>query len=129
MMLAIPSTETVVRLARIAFINDGPAAVECAAVPARYLPDTDFPGAAIMTALAARGVLPVRTMQRLRIRPLDTPDADRLGLPPQGIAISVDGLSLLADGRCCAFTRSLVRPDRFDAVFETRSPVSSPEGV
>lgn len=127
MMLSVPPTETVLRLSRIALIDEVPAALEHAAVPSRFLPDTSFPGTVVMAALAARGILPVRTMHRLRISPLGNSDADRLGLPPQGLAVSVHSLFLLADGRCCAFTRSLVRPDRFDAVFETRSSVRSRE--
>ena len=122
MMLAIGPTESVVRLSRVLFVDDEPAAIEHEAVPSEFLPDITFAETGAVAALEARSMRPLRTIQRLRVSPLGKSDADRLGSPPQGLAISVHTLFLLDDGRCCAFVHSLVRPDRFDALFETRSP-------
>lgn len=117
--LALGIDARVVRIARVRTADDEPLAIERATVPVIFLPDPDF-GPSLYEALTARGLRPVRGLQRLQAS-LATPDEARLLDIPGGAAVlRIERRAFLADGRPVEYTRSAYRSDRYDFVTEVR---------
>ncbi|MGE0149124.1 MAG: GntR family transcriptional regulator [Parvibaculaceae bacterium] len=118
LVLALSPGEKVTRLDRLRRADGKPLAIERAAIPHRLLPDPDFPGASLYAALAARGLRPVRALQRLHAVALTAGEGELLGLPAGSPALFIQRVSYLADGRIVEFTRSRYRGDSNDFVAE-----------
>ena len=125
MMLGVAPSERVMRLSRLVLDGDVAVAVEHTIIPMVFLSDPAFEAADLVSALAASGFAPIRTLHRLRMVRPSLIDTGHLGLPSETNAMLIERAAYLADGRCCLVSRSLCRADRLDAVFETRFSVPS----
>jgi GntR family transcriptional regulator len=122
-MLGVRPNERVFRLGRLRLADGSPMAIEHAAVPLHYLPESDSVGASLYEALSARGFKPMRGLQRLRATMISNAEADLLGVAPDSPALYIQRIAYLADGSCVEFTKSWYRADAYDFVSElTLSP-------
>ena len=123
MMLGVRPIERVFRLGRLRLADGSPMAIEHAAVPLRYLPESDSVGASLYEALSVRGFKPARGLQRLRATLISNAEAELLGVAPDSPALFIQRIAYLADGSCVEFTKSWYRADAYDFVSElTLSP-------
>ena len=123
MMLGAGPNERVFRLGRLRLADGSPMAIERAAVPIRYLPDSDSVGASLYEALSSRGFKPTRGLQRLRATLVCDADAELLGVAHNSPALYIQRIAYLADGSSIEFTKSWYRADAYDFVSElTLSP-------
>jgi GntR family transcriptional regulator len=98
-------------------------AIELAVIPQHFLPDPVSVRGSLYEALEARGVRPVRALQRLHATALTMQEAKLLDLPDGSPALFIERISYLPDGRIIEFTRSHYRGDSYDFVAElTISP-------
>ena len=74
----------------------------------------------LYAALDARGMRPVRALQRLRAVAVNEGDAGLLGIEAGSPVMATMRYGYLADGRVVEFTRSVYRGDRYDFVAEMR---------
>jgi len=127
--LAVPSTEEtmvlglgigqrVSRLERLRLADGVAMAIERAVVPEAFLPDPALVESSLYEVLEARGVRPVRALQRLSAANLGSTEAGLLGVAPGAAALRIERISYLADGRAVEFTRSYYRGDAYDFVAE-----------
>ena len=99
-------------------------AIERAAVPLRYLPESDRVGASLYEALSARGFQADARPAASCARPssptrMRSCSASRTNSP----ALYIQRIAYLADGSCVEFTKSWYRADAYDFVSElTLSP-------
>jgi GntR family transcriptional regulator len=108
----------VIRLRRLRFAGDKPLALELSVVPHAILGDPNAIKLSLYDALEAIGCRPTRALQRLRAVALDAEQAQLLGLPVDGPALSIERRAFLDDGRVVEFTQSLYRGDAYDFVAE-----------
>jgi GntR family transcriptional regulator len=102
-------------------VSDGiPLAIERAALPATILPDPMVVENSLYSVLAARGVRPVRAVQRISAANLGEADAALLDVPPGVAGLRIERISYLPSGRTVEFTRSLYRGDAYDFAAELR---------
>ena len=73
--------------------------------------------------LAARGLKPVRAVQRISAANLGARDAELLGVPAGAAGLRIERVSYLASGRVVEFTRSLYRGDAYDFAAELQIAV------
>lgn len=118
LVLALSPGERVSRLHRLRRADGEPLAIERASLPHRMLPDPHAVEASLYAALAERGLMPVRALQRLHAVALGKADADLLGVPEGSPALFTERVAYLADNRVVEFTRSLYRGDSYDFVAE-----------
>lgn len=126
-MLACSPDEPVLRLTRILYADEQPMGIECAAVPCRLIGEPERAGTSLGEALARLGLTPVRALQRVAAARLTDVEAGRLGVPSGSAGLVIRRAAYLADGRCCEFTRTIYRADRYELVSELRGsaqPVS-----
>jgi GntR family transcriptional regulator len=116
--LSLSPSERVSRFKRLRFANDVPLAIENAAIPERFLPEADAVQGSLYAALDARGLKPVRALQRLHAIGLEPEEAALLGVEPGAAALFIERVSFLADGRVVEFTTSHYRGDLYDFVAE-----------
>lgn len=116
--LALSPADPVSRFHRLRRADGVPMAIELAVVPQRFLPDPAAVGGSLYAALEARGVRPVRALQRLHATALSPADARLLDLPDSSPALFIERISYLTDGRVVEFTRSYYRGDSYDFVAE-----------
>jgi GntR family transcriptional regulator len=93
-------------------------AIELAVIPHKFLPDPESVGASLYAALEARGVRPVRALQRLHATALAPQEAELLDQPTGAPALFIERVSYLPDGRTVEYTRSHYRGDSYDFVAE-----------
>ncbi len=118
MMLASSPQADVVRVSRICFADDVPVMIEHAVVPADLLGGVVAIDLSLSVALETRGWRPVRSLQRIQAILLDDRNAARLHVPSGSAALLVSRTRYLSEGRCCEFTRSVYRSDRYDVISE-----------
>jgi GntR family transcriptional regulator len=118
--LGLPNAEKVARFVRVRLADDTPLAVERASIAAHVLPDPGAVEGSLYAALNARGMRPVRALQRLRAVAVNEVDAALLGIEPGSPVMATMRYGYLADGRVVEFTRSVYRGDRYDFVAEMR---------
>jgi len=116
--LALSPGEKVSRLNRLRRADDRPLAIERASIPQRFLPDPLIVEKSLYETLSARGLRPVRALQRLHAAALSKSDAELLGLAEGSPALCTERVAYLADGRVIEFTRSHYRGDSYDFVAE-----------
>jgi GntR family transcriptional regulator len=121
--LSISPGEHVSRFHRLRRADSVPMAIELAVIPQHFLPDPTNVKGSLYEALEARGVRPVRALQRLHATALTMQEAKLLDLPDGSPALFIERISYLPDGRIIEFTRSHYRGDSYDFVAElTISP-------
>ena len=116
--LSLSPGEHVSRFHRLRRSDGIPLAIELAVIPHRFLPDPQSVGGSLYAALEARGLKPVRALQRLHATALAAPEAKLLHLPEGSPALFIERISYLADGRTVEYTRSHYRGDTYDFVAE-----------
>ncbi len=116
--LSISPSERVSRFHRLRRADGVPMAIELAVIPEKYLPNPAAVSGSLYAALDARGVKPVRALQRLHATALTAREAKLLDLPDGSPALFIERISYLADGRIVEFTRSHYRGDSYDFVAE-----------
>jgi GntR family transcriptional regulator, N-acetylglucosamine utilization regulator len=118
LVLALSPGDKVTRLHRLRRADGKPLAIERSSIPHRFLPDPMAVETSLYAALTARGLKPVRALQRLHAVALSKGDADLLGRPEGSPALFTERVAYLADGRVIEFTRSHYRGDSYDFVAE-----------
>jgi len=118
MVLGLKLGDRVSRLSRLRLADGVPMAIEQASVPVAYLPDPDEVDQSLYGVLEARGIRPVRAMQRLAACNLAAAEAAVLDVPAGAAALRIERVAYLADGRVVEFTRSFYRGDAYDFVAE-----------
>ncbi len=116
--LSISPSERVSRFHRLRRADGNPLAIEKAVIPNRFLPDPERVEGSLYAALDARGLKPVRALQRLHAAALLAADAKLLDLPTGSPALFIERISYLVDGRAVEFTRSCYRGDSYDFLAE-----------
>ena len=119
--LSLSPGEKVARLERVRSAQGEPMAVERAAIPAHLLPDPEKVGESLYAHLDAKGLRPVRALQRLRAVAAGRHEAELLGIRAGDSVLYTERLSYLSDGSVLEFTRSHYRGDRYDFVAELRA--------
>lgn len=118
MRLLLSPSERVSRLRRLRLAGGVPMAIELATVPVRYLPDPGLVEHSLYATLEARGVRPVRALQRLSAANLAAEDATLLGVATGAAALAIERISFLASHQPIEFTQSWYRGDAYDFVAE-----------
>jgi GntR family transcriptional regulator len=118
LVLALSPGERVSRLHRLRRANGKPLAIERATLPHRLLPEPAAIETSLYGALAARGLEPVRALQRLHAVALSKADAYLLEVPEGSPALFTERVAYLDDNRVVEFTRSHYRGDAYDFVAE-----------
>jgi GntR family transcriptional regulator len=124
--LGLRSGESVARISRIREAGGRPMALERAALPLDVLPNPLDVTTSLYAILDARGLRPVRAVQKISAINLPAKDADLLGVAEGTAGLSIERSSYLASGRMIEYTRSLYRGDAYDFVAELR--LSTSEG-
>jgi GntR family transcriptional regulator len=116
--LSISPGELVSRFHRLRRAGGLPMAIELAVVPQHFLPEPRSVESSLYEALEARGVRPVRALQRLHATALNPQEAKLLDLPDGAPALFIERISYLPDGRIVEYVRSHYRGDTYDFVAE-----------
>ncbi len=120
MALSLTLDQKVHRFARVRTADDEPLAIERAVVPAALLPQPDEVDVSLYARLEARGLRPVRGLQRLQASLATAREAALLSVPTGAAILRIERRSFLANGTPVEFTRSAYRGDRYDFVTEVR---------
>ena len=120
MALGLGTGDRVARLERVRRSDGVPLAIERASLPAAMLPDPLAVETSLYAVLQARGLRPVRAVQRISAANLGTRDAALLGVAPAIAGLRIERISYLGDGRVVEFTRSIYRGDAYDFAVELK---------
>lgn len=115
MALALSPGEGVLRLLRLRLADREPMALERAALPLWAL--AEAPQGSLYQALEAKGLRPVRALQRLRAVAARE-EARPLGVEPGSPLLHLERVSYLPDGRPVEFVKSWYRADRYELLVE-----------
>jgi GntR family transcriptional regulator len=115
----------VARLERVRMADDVPLAIERATLSAEMLPDPEAVESSLYAALSARGLRPVRAVQRISAANLGVRDAGLLEVPVGAAGLRIERISYLPNGRVVEFTRSLYRGDAYDFAAELTLPAET----
>lgn len=118
MALGIAGDAAVLRMKRVRTADGLPIAVEVAAVPQRFLPTPDLVDGSLYEALAERGFLPVRAVQRMRARAASPEDAGHLECTAGDPILLTERRCFLADGQTVEHCETTYKGDIYDFVFE-----------
>lgn len=118
MMLGLPAGGLVARLGRLRIADENPLAIERASISAEFLADPENVGISLYAALEARGVRPVRAIQRISARTIKDQEAELLDVASGSAGLTIERISYLASGKVVELTRSLYRGDAYDFVAE-----------
>ena len=120
------SPETpVFRLCRLRYADGLPMALERAVAPLALLGEGSAVGRSLRATLERQGFGAVRSLDRVQAVPMDEGDAARLDAVKGSPGLLVSRADYLADGRCCLYSRSLFRADRYDILSERSSQTLS----
>jgi len=97
-------------------------ALERAALPTDILPNPTDVTTSLYALLKARGVRPIRAVQKISAINLGSSEADLLDVAEGSAGLRIERLSYLSSGRVCELTRSIYRGDAYDFVAELRLP-------
>ncbi|MEN2982270.1 MAG: GntR family transcriptional regulator [Thermus sp.] len=115
MALGLSPGEGVLRLLRLRLADGEPMALERASLPLWALEEA--PEGSLYQALEARGLRPVRALQRLRAVAARE-EARLLEVEPGSPLLYLERVSYLADGRPIEYVRSWYRADRYELLVE-----------
>ena len=107
MALAAAPGQTVYRSVRMLLSEDRPVAIESQVAPHRFLQGPGPKSGSLIDALAFGEDGPTDVIIRLRAVSLTADEAGALDIDRATPAVSLQKAIYLADGRCCAFTRTL----------------------
>ncbi len=120
MALGLSVGDKVARLERVRSSDGVPLAIERASLPQAILPDPAGVDTSLYEVLEARGMRPVRAVQRISAANLGAKDAELLGVVPGVAGLRIERISYLPSGRVVEFTRSLYRGDAYDFAVELK---------
>ncbi len=120
MALGLGAGDMVARLERVRRSDGVPLAIERAALSSALLPDPEVVDTSLYAVLDARGLRPVRAVQRISAANLGPRDAELLGVAPGAAGLRIERVSYLPSGRVVEFTRSLYRGDAYDFAVELK---------
>lgn len=120
MALGLGADDRVARLERVRRSDDTPLAIERASLPAALLPDPMTVQTSLYTVLEARGLRPVRAVQRISATNIQSKDATLLEVPTGIAGLKIERVSYLANGQVIEFTRSIYRGDAYDFAVELK---------
>lgn len=120
MALGLGAGDRVARLERVRRSDGVPLAIERASLSSAFLPEPMAVDTSLYAVLEARGLRPVRAVQRISAANLGTRDADLLDVPPGAAGLRIERIGYLPDGRVVEFTRSLYRGDAYDFAVELK---------
>lgn len=120
MGLGLGAGDRIARLERVRRSDGVPLAIERAALPLSVLPDPQGVTESLYAVLQARGMRPVRAVQRITAANLGERDAELLGVAPGAAGLKIERIGYLANGRAVEFTRSLYRGDAYDFAVELK---------
>lgn len=120
MALGLGVGDRVARLERVRRSDGIPLAIERASLSAATLPDPEAVDGSLYAVLDARGLRPVRAVQRISAANLDTKDAALLDVAPGAAGLRIERIGYLPSGRVVEFTRSLYRGDAYDFAVELK---------
>ncbi len=120
MVLGLSAHDRVARLARVRMADEVPLAIERARLPARLLSDPATVETSLYDHLDARGLRPVRAVQRLSAVNIGAADAAHLDLAPGAACLSIERIAYLASDAAAEYTLSLYRGDAYDFAAELR---------
>lgn len=120
MALGLGAGDRVARLERVRRSDGVPLAIERASLSAQVLPEPEGVEASLYAVLQARGLRPVRAVQRISAANLGARDAELLGVPAGAAGLRIERIGYLPDGRVVEFTRSLYRGDAYDFAVELK---------
>lgn len=120
MALGLGAEDRVARLERVRSSDGVPLAIERASLPASVLPDPEGVEGSLYKTLEARGMRPVRAVQRISAANLGAKDAALLNVAPGVAGLRIERISYLPSGRVVEFTRSLYRGDAYDFAVELK---------
>jgi GntR family transcriptional regulator len=123
MALGLSPGAQVSRIERLRSADGVPMAVEWSSLPVDILPEPHAVGISLYDVLRARGMAPVRAVQRMTAVNLPSPEARLLSLPEGAAVLRIDRTGYLPSGRPVEFTRGLYRSDIYDFVAELRLEV------
>jgi GntR family transcriptional regulator len=118
MALGLGAGDRVARLERVRLADGVPLAIERAALSASILPDPMAVEGSLYAALEARGLRPVRAVQRIAAASPDPREAGLLGVSPGLACLRIERISYLPSGQVVEFTRALYRGDAYDFAVE-----------
>ncbi|GBQ20497.1 GntR family transcriptional regulator [Gluconacetobacter sacchari] len=118
MALGVAPGTALSRLKRIRTADGEPMAIETAIVAREDLPAPEAVADSFYAALKARGLAPVRALQRIRAGLAGAREAELLGLARPSPILRIERRSFLADGRLLEVTFSAYRADLYDFVVE-----------
>lgn len=120
MALGLGAGDRVARLERVRRSDGVPLAIERASLPVDILPDPAAVETSLYAVLQARGLRPVRAVQRITAAILGPRDAELLCVPQGSAGLKIERISYLRSGRVVEFTRSLYRGDAYDFAVELK---------
>jgi GntR family transcriptional regulator len=119
--LELSRTDRVVVITRLRLASGKPLAVERSSLPARLFPDIEDLDLAspLVDLMAAFGVRPVRSLERLELVLARPSDVRALGVRREAPLLLVERVRYAADGTPVEFARDRFRPDRTRVVLES----------
>lgn len=118
MALGLGAGDRVVRLERVRQSDGVPLAIERATLASAVLLDPMQVTTSLYEVLEARGLRPVRAVQRISAANLGARDAELLCVPTGAAGLKIERIGYLPSGRVVEFTRSLYRGDAYDFAVE-----------
>lgn len=118
MALGLGAQDRVARLERVRVADDVPLAIERAALSTSVLPDPTMVTQSLYAVLEARGMRPVRALQRISAANVGARDAALLEVPEGAAVLRIERVSYLASGRVVEVTHSIYRGDAYDFAAE-----------
>lgn len=120
MALGLGVGDRVARLERVRISDGVPLAIEHASLAQALLPDPEAVAGSLYAVLQARGLRPVRAVQRISAANLGARDAALLGVATGAAGLRIERISYLPSGQVVEFTRSLYRGDAYDFAVELK---------
>jgi GntR family transcriptional regulator len=120
MALGLAAGDRVSRIERVRRSDGLPLAIERASIPTFALPDPMAVETSLYAVMEARGMRPVRAVQRIAAANVAARDADLLGVPVGAAGLRIERIGYLAGGRVVEYTRSLYRGDAYDFAVELK---------
>jgi GntR family transcriptional regulator len=119
--LELGRSDRVVVITRLRLSSGKPLAVERSSLPARLFPDIEDMDLAssLPDLMAAFGLRPVRSLERLELAPARPSDVRALGVRRETPLLLVERIRYTADGTPVEFARDRFRPDRTRVVLES----------
>lgn len=118
--LGLSPAQQVARIRRLRMADGTPMAIETSALPSDILPEPEIMGASLYAHLRERGLAPVRAIQRITARNLNSEEAGQLKMRVGVAVLQIDRTAFLPSGRPIEFTRGIYHTDFYDFVSELR---------